>query len=238
MDESNPDQFTITYEFSFADGHTRSYKLCFDRIKIRLIPQKSTTSSPWTQLDFNQCSHCPLSITEGNQCPITVHLEQLIDYFKDEISHHQCSVKVHTCQRTYLHKVSVQEGLYSIFGLIMATSGCPHMEFLKPMAYFHLPFASVEETIVRAISLYLLKQYYRWKHEQTPDWKLEKLEQHYQNVRQVNEGIIRRIRSLQKKGDADVNALVILDDFALNLDLEISEGLEEYTRIFLEDLQE
>jgi hypothetical protein len=102
------------------------------------------------------------------------------------------------------------------------------MKFLKPMAYFHLSFSSVEETVVRAISLYLLKQYFIWKSGGEPDWNLKKLEQHYQNVRQVNQGILRRIRSLSKKGDADLNALVILDDFALNLDLEISMGLEEY----------
>jgi hypothetical protein len=96
------------------------------------------------------------------------------------------------------------------------------------MAYFHLSFSSVEETVVRAISLYLLKQYFIWKSGGEPDWNLKKLEQQYQNVRQVNQGILRRIRSLSKKGDADLNALVILDDFALNLDLEISMGLEEY----------
>ena len=37
----------------------------------------------------------------------------------------------------------------------MALSGCPVLEQLKPMARFHLPFASVEETIYRAASMYL-----------------------------------------------------------------------------------
>ena len=224
----------IAYEFDFPDGHKRSYEICLDRKKMNLIPYPKPQISEWTNLDYHQCGHCPSKKEDSPQCPITVNLEQLVDFFKDEISHKRCTVKVITEQRTYLQELSVQEGLYSIFGLVMATSGCPHMKFLKPMAYFHLPFSSVEETIVRTISLYLLKQYFIWKSEGEPDWNLKKLEQHYQNVRQVNQGILKRIRSLSKKGDADLNALVILDDFALNLDLEISMGLEEYKNIFLD----
>lgn len=106
------------------------------------------------------------------------------------------------------------------------------------MAYFHLPFSSVEETSVRSTSLYLLKQYYVWKAGGKPDWDLEKLNQHYLDVRQVNQGILKRLRSLSKKGDADLNALVILDDFAFNLDMSISEGLEEYKYIFLDGINQ
>lgn len=189
-------------------------------------------ASDWTRLYFYQCSHCPLTVGNHSRCPIAVNMEQLVTFFKDEISYGDCVAKVITKQRIFVHKVKVQEGLYSIFGLIMATSGCPHMGFLKPMAYFHLPFASVEETVVRSTSLYLLKQYFRLKDSKEPDWKLENLAQHYQQVHLVNAGILDRIRSLKKKGEADVNALVILDSFAMNLDFKISESLEDYQSIF------
>ena len=33
------------------------------------------------------------------------------------------------------------------------------MESLKPMVRFHLPFATVEETVFRSVSTYLLSQY-------------------------------------------------------------------------------
>jgi hypothetical protein len=224
--------FHITYQFKFPDGHKRRYQLTFDKQNTLLIPQQKEMASDWTRLDFYQCSHCPLTVDDHSRCPITVNMEQLITFFKDEISYSDCVAKVITKQRIFVHKVKVQEGLYSIFGLIMATSGCPHMGFLKPMAYFHLPFASVEETVVRSTSLYLLKQYFRLKDSKKPDWKLENLAQHYQQVHLVNAGILDRIRSLKKKGEADVNALVILDSFAMNLDFKISESLEDYQSIF------
>ncbi len=225
--------FLTTYEFEFPDGHKLNYAIHLDQKNMTLIGEPAKGLSEWTRLDYHQCGHCPLQKNDFPHCPIAANIEKLVDFFKDQISYKQCTVKVVTTKRTYLHKVTIQEGLYSIMGLLMATSGCPHMDFLKPMAYFHLPFSSVEETIIRTTSLYLLKQYFLWKHNRQPDWTLEKLEQHYQNVREVNQGILKRIRSLSKTGDADLNALAILDAFALHLDLEISGGLDEYENIFL-----
>ena len=49
----------------------------------------------------------------------------------------------------------------SLIGLIMALSGCPHMEFFKPLARFHLPWASLEETTLRSASIYLLMQFFK-----------------------------------------------------------------------------
>ena len=226
---------SITYEFVFPDSHTRTYTIRIDRERLLLVGDSEAEPCEWARLDYHQCGHCPLTKDTSPSCPIASAIWQLVLFFKDEISYKRCSVRVLTDQRAYMQEVSVQEGLYSILGLVMATSGCPHMTFLKPMAYFHLPFSSVEETIVRAISLYLLKQYFVWKRRGgSPDWNLENLEQHYENVRMVNEGTLKRIRSLTKKGDADLNAVVILDDFASMLNLEISQGLEEYESIFLD----
>ena len=70
----------------------------------------------------------------------------MVNFFKDTTSFKKTAVYVETKDRAYVKKCSVQEGLFPIFGLIMATSGCPHMEFLKPLARFHLPFSNVEET--------------------------------------------------------------------------------------------
>lgn len=81
-----------------------------------------------------------------------------------------------TEDRAYLKVASLQEGLQGIFGLIMATSGCPHMDFLKPMARFHMPFSSSIETMVRTTSLYLLKQYFNLKDGKPADFLLKGLE--------------------------------------------------------------
>jgi hypothetical protein len=44
-------------------------------------------------------------------------------------------------------------------GIIMATSGCPVLDHLRPMARFHMPFSSPLGTSVRSLSMYILAQY-------------------------------------------------------------------------------
>jgi hypothetical protein len=223
----------ITYAFDFPDGQRQSYTVACDRLTLTLRPPPRERISEWTMLEYCQCPHCPLLSADVPQCPVAANIEQLIDFFKDKISYKRCTVTVTTEQRTFLREASIQEGLFGIMGLIMATSQCPHMQFLRPMAFFHLPFSSMEETVVRTISFYLLKQYFIWTRKGAPDWQLAMLDQAYQNVRIVNEGMLHRIRSLRKKGDADLNALIILDDFAASFNFELAEGLQEYEHIFL-----
>lgn len=55
----------------------------------------------------------------------------------------------------------MQRGLSSLLGLILATRDCTYTRYFRPMARFHLPLASEEETIYRAASMYLLAQYLR-----------------------------------------------------------------------------
>lgn len=55
----------------------------------------------------------------------------------------------------------MQIGLYSLLGLVMATSGCPHLDFLRPLALHPLPFSSIHETVFRVSSSYLTEQYFR-----------------------------------------------------------------------------
>ncbi len=54
-------------------------------------------------------------------------------------------------------------GLSPLIGIVMTTSGCPVMEHRNPMERFHLPFATLEETIFGMVSMYLLVQHYRYQ---------------------------------------------------------------------------
>jgi len=60
-------------------------------------------------------------------------------------------------------------------GLVIATSGCPHTLFLKPMARFHLPLASVTETIYRASAMYLTAQYFLKQDGKEVDFSLNNI---------------------------------------------------------------
>jgi len=99
------------------------------------------------------------------------------------------------------------------------------------MARFHLPFSTAEETIVRSVSMYLLRQYFVAKRGEQPDLGLERLETHYENIQKVNDGILERIKGVVQN-DADLNALIILQGFADLLTMAISKDLSKIEPLF------
>ncbi|MDI6757938.1 MAG: hypothetical protein QME32_07975, partial [Endomicrobiia bacterium] len=101
------------------------------------------------------------------------------------------------------------------------TCGCPIMDKLRPMAYTHLPFANSGETVYRVLGTYLLAQYFLYKDGLTPDWDLENLQNIYEDIRVVNKSFSERVTSVINK-DAGVNALVLLDCFAIAATMTIS----------------
>ena len=115
----------------------------------------------------------------------------------------------------------------------MASSSCSHLHMFKPMARFHLPFSSLEETQVRSIGMYLISEYI--KQLDNPDHKIDiaGLRDKYEMVSKVNQGIIKRVRAL-KGGDANKNAIIILDNFASFLPSEIASGFSEIKGYFTE----
>ena len=113
----------------------------------------------------------------------------------------------------------------------MATGNCPVMDFFKPMARFHLPFSTIQETIFRSTSVYLLRQYFEVQRGKTPDLKLEKLDELYERVQMVNLGILARTKNVVKK-DAEQNAIIILNALAQMLSMEISDNLYSIEYLF------
>ena len=93
------------------------------------------------------------------------------------LSHQTLDAEVISGGRSIRANTSAQAVASSIMGLISATSGCPHTAFLKPLAWFHLPFASEEETVFRAVSAWLLKQYFRECDGELGDWTLDGLKE-------------------------------------------------------------
>ncbi len=228
------DLIRFDYRFEFPDGRSRAYQLALHPETLEI--QKSTTpqSLPvWTALTVGQCSHCPLKVETHPECPIAVNLKDLFEAFRDEKSFSEVTMHIQTAERTFSKTLPLQNGLFSIFGLIMATSGCPIMCFLKPMARFHLPFATFEETTVRTVSIYLMAQYFKLKRGETPDWELKDLDRHYAELQKVNQGMIQRLRSMATTGDANQNSVTILDTFAKLLGLSLKKDLQKFEYLFV-----
>jgi len=216
----------LVYHFQFPDGRTESLQV------VPADPGKVQADlPPWTELGFQQCSNCPLSPSDSPRCPMAVRLVPLVELFGKLHSYDDVSAQVESEERTVIKRTSVQRVLRSLMGLLAASSDCPHVTFLKPMAHFHLPFSSREETIFRVASTYLLAQYFLRQQGMVDDSGLEGLKAHYRELQQVNAGMAKRIGAIRVE-DGTINALVLLDLFAQSLPDSIDADLEELQPAF------
>lgn len=205
---------------------------------MQLIAPARKELPSWTGLTWNQCPHCPLKLEQHPHCPIAANLADIISSFEKCLSFEEAEITVRTEAREYRQKLPLQYGVGSLMGIYMVTSGCPVMDKLRPMVFTHLPFATVEETVYRAISMYLLAQYYVHRRGRKPDWDLKNLVKIYEDVSQVNKSFTKRLLSINTK-DANLNALFNLDCFANFAVLSITEGgLDELEPLFQPYLEE
>lgn len=231
-EETPADKLAITYLFNFDDNsQNKEFKVVLDRDTLHFTPREPFSCSFWTRLEHQQCSVCRLTANKSPYCPIALNLSEIVEEFKDSLSHESVFVQVISKERTYSKQTTIQEGLSALIGVIMVTSGCPTMEKLKPMVRFHLPFATLDETIFRMASMYLVAQYLLNKKGKTPDMTLQGLDQIYEEVGKVNRGFAQRLNDAAKK-DANVNALVNLHCFAEMVPMAVNDMLSDLEGYF------
>ena len=221
----------IRYSFTLKDGSREVFDLQLDPVSLELIGNTPKELPSWAKLDFHQCPHCPLSIQTHPYCPLAANLVNIVTHFEPLLSYDQVYVEVATAERLISQDTSVQTGISALMGLVIATSGCPHTAFFRPMARFHLPLASEEETIYRATSMYLLAQYFLKKEGFQADLELKGLREIYERIHAVNTAIAERLRAASEK-DSALNAIVLLDMYALAVPLVIEDSLEEIRHLF------
>lgn len=185
----------------------------------------------WTRLQFHQCSHCPLSPATHPHCPLAAYLAPLVERWKETSSDTPMRMTVETQERTVSRDTVAQQAMRSLMGLLMATSGCPHTAYFKPMARYHLPMSSGQETLYRAAAMYQLAQYSISKAGGTADYTLEGLRAIYRKVEVLNAHMADRIREVIHQ-DAAVNAMVVLDVFAKNAFVELDDQLGQLEPLF------
>ncbi len=197
----------VKYLFKFDEDNGFSFK-------VDPLRKKEKNKTPdWVDLDYCKCENCPLKKEEYPDCPIAEDFYLLIEKIKDKISFTCAKVTVQTKHRVYYKKTDLQSGVFSLMGLIMATSACPHFKFLRPLAKYHLPFSSIEETLFRSSSLYLLEQHMNELKGKEYSYSLDGLRERYNKLEIVNKGLAKRIRKVST-GDAGRNAIVALNVFA------------------------
>jgi hypothetical protein len=230
-------EICFVYTYKFTDGSTKRFDIRLDASTLLLIAKRPENPPLWALLPFNKCAICPLSEKEHVYCPISANFAGIVEEFKNFLSHERVSVTVACEERFYGKETTVQGGLSPLLGIIMTTGGCPIMEQLKPMVRFHLPFASLDETIFRGVTMFLTAQYFRRQDGKEAAWSLDGLQKIYTEVGQVNQGFANRMRAAAKK-DANVNALVNLDVFASMMTLAAEDTLRKLKPYFSALLKE
>ncbi len=225
------DPLVFHYRFDAEDGTSATFEVALDPETL-LMPEPEGDLPDWTLLEYQQCPHCPFTPEERRHCPAASHLPGLVEPFNHLASHARARVEVTTAERTFVKDASIQQGIGSLMGLIMATSGCPHLAFFRPMARFHLPFSTQDETIFRATSVYLLADHFRTRNtEDEPDRDLAGLTEAYRRVHTLNRAMADRLR-VAARADSSLNALVHLDMFALMLPIQARRQLPAIMKYF------
>ncbi|MEE9465475.1 MAG: hypothetical protein V3W14_07905 [Candidatus Neomarinimicrobiota bacterium] len=220
------------YTFSFPDGQEIACPVELDPDSLEYRPPANQTIPAWARSEDWPCVECDLANKRHGHCRVVRNIAVIVEQFRDVASFDIADVTVESDQRTYSRRqIPVQDALSSLLGLILTTSGCTVLDLLRPMARLHLPFASVEETTLRAVSTYLLAQYFRLKHGLSVDWNLDGLLEIYRRIGAININVCEQLRTAVSQ-DASLNAVIVLDTFAQMLHGSIETEMAQFERLF------
>jgi hypothetical protein len=213
----------IEYRITLDDAHEFSYRIELDRDYDQGV---ANAAPKWTRLEHQQCSNCPLNKSDFSHCPAAVDLHQVIGDFHGLPAFKKALVWVRTPEREYTKQVSLEEGLRSLLGVIMATSACPVLGRLKPMAHNHLPFANNQEFALRSVSLYLTQQYFNSREGRVADWELKGLVSQFQQLQLVNQAFWQRIHDTCE-GDSNLKAFLTFFSMSSSMTYSLQTQLQK-----------
>ena len=219
------------YQFDFSDGNQKQFLVDFDNQSLQSKLLSEDHYPDWAQLEFHQCKSCPLTSEDYLYCPLTVNLVPIIYWCKDLKSYDEVDVIITSAEREVRAHASLQRAISSLLGLLMSSSACPKMKFLRPLARFHLPLATQEETIFRSVSATLLKNYFYKKENIDDEDPLAELKNQYKELQDLNRFIAERVRSAIKR-DAAVNAIILLDVLSKRVSFSIDDSLRQIRYLF------
>ena len=230
-------EIKIQYCFQLPDNRQEIFDLIINGRTLEVVGDSIADPPDWTRLTFHQCPNCPVLAEDEPLCPVATKLATIVNKFGNILSYDEIDLEVHTQERIIFQNTTAQRGIASYMGLVMATSGCPHTLFLKPMARFHLPLASEEETIYRAFSMHALAHYFLHPDNKESEPQFDALKNYYENLQTVNVSIAKRLKAASST-DSSINALINLDMYAKAMPYVVEESLEELRYLFIPDLDD
>ena len=222
------DPHRIRYCFDLPDGAQKSLEFTFDHANFKLSNPPPAEPPFWTELAFNQCANCPLNAAEHAHCPAALQMTTALEPLNALVSFDTLGVTVTQAERTVHAQTTAQQAMSSVLGLIMATAGCPWTDRFRPMARFHLPFASDIETVYRSVCLLLLAREITGSGQPHAFAGVEAL---YENLHVVNRDMSRRLGAATR-ADPARNAIALLDAYTTLLPAALECLLEELKPLF------
>jgi hypothetical protein len=219
----------LVYQFTLPDQRVLEYQFHFDGERYQL-DRETEAPEPWCELEFQQCSHCPYKGSGPKYCPAAAQLSLIVKEVDHLVSYDRIHLKVSSKQRIIEQESSVQESVSSLLGLVLASCGCPHTEFLLPMARFHLPLASAEETLWRSCGNFLLAQHFKSESGSSTEL-LSDILRRYKNLEVINSALIKRLKS-QINSDACPNAIVLLDNYAKHFPHYLANSINQLKPLY------
>jgi len=219
----------ITYRFDLPDGTSTAFEVDLDR---QVPYQVLDAARPrWTRLDPQRCAVCPLQ--DAAHCPAALDIEEIVRVFGVIASFEMLDVHVQSPERDYFRRCDARTGLRSLLGLVLATSGCPILGQFRGLAGFHLPFASRQEALFRAVSACLLKNYFSLGPTASVAavCDLGPLVTLYEQMQVVNQSLCQRLRSAGE-AESSVSALVQMFSHSVLFTEAAPKYLEELRDLF------
>lgn len=208
-----------TFDFEL-DGET------FD-----LIPVEAKDPPKWAKLEYSQCSHCPLKPEEHPFCPLALQLHGIVARFHNTRSIDEVEMEVITPDRRVIQTTAIQRAIASMLDLVFPVCGCPKTAFMKPLARFHLPLASEEETVFRVTGMYLLAQYFLSVSKRGGGIEFGGLTRIYEDIHTLNVAVARRLQSATTS-DSSKNAITLLDMYSTLVPMLLEDELAEMRCFF------
>lgn len=222
------DPYRIRYCFDLPDGTQKTLDFTFDAANFRLSNPAPASPPFWTELAFNQCANCPLNAADHPHCPAALQMTSAIEPLNALVSFDTLGVTVTQAERTVYAQTTAQQAMSSVLGLIMATAGCPWTDRFRPMARFHLPFASDVETVYRSVCMFLLAREITGGQGAAGFAGVDEL---YENLHVVNRDMSRRLGAATRADPAQ-NAMALLDAYTTLLPAALETSLGELEPLF------
>lgn len=224
------DAIAIRYELDFGP-RVETFEFSLDNQSFVLANPAPATRPHWAELEFKQCSHCPLQSSEHSHCPLALHMVDVVDRLDDTRSIDEVTLRVVTEERTTVQTTQLQQALSSMLSLVAATCGCPKGEKLRPLARFHLPLATEEESAYQASGMFLLAQFLLQSNGHGGKFDFTELGKIYEELHVVYRAIANRIQ-FATESDSFKNAIALQDMHATLIPLLLDDQLDEIRGLF------